>query len=1576
MKSFVKFSIVAILVLSLGLFLNACSKSGGGGGGGGSTPAATATVSGKVTLSSTVSGAPAAKARYLKAMATMPKGKPGSKAFRAAKNTTSTLLGKTFNVASTDIPLTDAWVYLYDADHPEWLFPVAQTTTDSVDGTYTLTTMKNCTKNAGSNCTDNVTPIPAGNYTFFAWKSTPGSTKIIAVVQAVTTNLSGAVTVNLLNAVSSTATPKVITMFGLSKNTDGTQTWGSSSATVPSNAALQVTFNMPMWREYLNGGVSLSPAVSGHWSLSADWLTATFYPDSGSSFIPGTVYTVTVLGTGANTPVTNVFGGTLAANAVGTFTAAAVDTAAPSAIVTSPGSPSDVSITTPIRIAANKVLDVNTLLLNANPSLGAKPGVSYIGQDTTLGQYKYVYEFVLGTPLTLGQTFTITITGGKGVNGVVMNDLNYSFTTATAAASTGLGIDPTATAATQDVQAAVADVFGKWVRALSDRNASQLGGLMSPDFYMEYDTSKGIDSGADINRDGRYSYAEFTNMITTRAFPQWTYCGTTIDGSVVGSINLGANNTADFEFKLTATNTVNSAQCNDAAPKDSMYVTLQNQNGAWTIVRASQGIDTRTYAISYPDVLTATFTDNSGATDVVVPDGGTLNAPTDQVTWTWSADTKVQGSYIIMLIDQRDPSHGAAVAFPSSTTSFSPAVKNIPGLVDVSSRFGFRSSDNMFVQGGLYTYEVIGLGSTSAADVGNQSKTDTVILADVVSISKLYNFGIAGTFKQLKATVSSGSTPLTYNDNIGGYDAGSAGSVTIVVTTPTTTATTGNLSVYGSGNQYYPLNFTNGVATVSVNLYQGWNNINIDDGTGGTAMQGPSGLSMNLNITTTGGIAPVIKVTKVVDDKGNDVTSTKDNWGNYTTTTGSKQVTITGTVSDSNVTSVSVYLGNNSGAYSNNAALVTAGAFTVTVDIYQGDNWISFYGSSQSNGNYNNYNANIGVYTDTGTTWVPPFSNLSVSHTGATITETNDWGSGSDWDASSDTDNVVTVSGKLSVPKDGTYSVWSDGLNSYGSTTLNVLTDGSFSLDVTLYNGWTYLNLQDSVGNWYYFNIYTSAGKQVIKTVISTINGATYDGSYSQTVSTCQVKLVGTALVGDLNINWSGSDGVNSYYDSQVVSVAGTAGGSGPFTATIQIVGGTNSYNDININDANYKWTGLSVTTTGSCAYVAPVFTVDTVKDSAGTTLTLDTLNNYYNAGSSATISVSGTSNRAGRAIGLSVGVCGTQVDYSTTASTTETVTGSGLYAWTISGVKVYNNVNTQDFTNINIEDGYNWDYISVHATNGQAPPPPPLQISGVTNAVYNASSSGCGYSYWDATAGGAVVTSVTITGTVTSPDGTSNYTDTLGGSHQFTITGGKFSIGPVQVYDGYNNFYIYDTQYNSQSVTVYTANTVPKPKFVVITSPTGTNLSGLKAVTATIADPTGSGFAPDSVYGYASVGVYNAVTQGCDYTYPSYSNDVYSQVNYGDLPITFTPGSTSFTFNVDFSTGPGPGGDYCSTYLSVYAYDNTHYVSHGYSISVNASWIDTGYWYKAGAGKKASDAKTDAPRAEFLKRFIQRITP
>ena len=1544
-----------LLALSLALLFAGCSGGGGGsssaGTGSGSTTPATTTVAGKVTLSSAVSSKPT----LMKSMLNAPKGKPGSKAYKASLKATSPLKSATLAKVLSTIAFANGDVYLYNADHPEWLCPISTGKTDA-SGNYSLSTLSSAACNA-NNYKDG-DPIPAGNYTLMAFKAGGYDpilgtvTKNLVAVQTIVSSFTGTVAMSDMEAQEGTSYPTVAAILGAKQNTDGTQTWGSSATELPANAAIQINFSAAMSRGSLTNGITISPAVSGKWALSADWTTATFYPDAGVTLTPNTLYTITVKGsdTDASNAVKNVYANALVKTAKGTFTAKAADTVAPTAIFTSPttaefGNPVDV--TKPIRIGSNKPLDVNGLTLDGKvagvSSLGAKPGVLYVGKDATSSLY--VYEFVLGVPLKLGTTYDLTVSGGKGLNGIAMNTLTGSFATTTTTA----GVDTTKDAATQNAQAAVKDIFGKWMRAFSDRNITQLQSLMSGEFYFE-DTK--TDPRSDLNHDGRLDLGEFSSMLSKQAFPQWEFCGATITGDVVGNINVVGSN-ADFQFQMNATTSNTSKDCGNTVPTDPFYVTAQNVNGGWIVVRTSVGIDTRTKTISYPNLIDGLTLAQSGTT---IADGGQvpLLPSTTPTTFSWTAATGVS-SYVLLRIDARNPEHGLACALPSSKTSFvtsttGTACTDLGGVV-VDSKFGFNSSSTssttiaapFFVEGGQYYWEVIGLATATTSNIA--SKTPLDITKDITAISALNSFNIAGVYKEITALVYSGSaatgTPLTYSVIINGYDVGAANTATITVTTANTAATSGSLDVSGNFYKNYPLTFTGGVATVTVDLSTGQNWINVSDW---------QGLNKNFSIKTTGGIPKTVAITSIKDQAGTALVL--DSW-NYVKATGVSSVTISGTVNNTSITSVDVNVGNNTtGAYNHVLATVTGGAFTATVDIYKGDNWINV-GAGFNDPLTNSwvwYGDYAGIYTDTGTVWVP---NITINPPdGTLVKQTSSFGNSTDWDASAKTDNMVTITGTFKKPLNGNYSINSDG--GWSNGTLTVLADGTFSLDVGLYKGWNYVSFNDADYNWFGVNIYTTAGKTVVKPTITTVNGVApvvplIGGTGSVSTTTCTATVVGTALAGSLNVYWNGYDGTTYNYEYQTLTLPAGATPETPvsFSFSVPLVSGTGSYNNIDIYDAGWKWTGVQVTTSTTCVYVAPTMTLGTVTDSAGTTLIPDMYGSYA-AGASTSITLSGTSNRAGSSINTSLYACSSK-NYSTTAD------ASGN--WTIPAILVYDGYNSAS-----ISSGSSWQSLSVNTTNGVLAP---FALTASVSPATVTYTGSCGFNQWDA----GTATSVTISGTTTAPAGTGTYTDASGSNKSFTIDAtGNYSIANVALYDGYNSIFITDTAWNNLNVAISTTNGVPKPQYIAISAPvntSGTTVSGIQTVTGSISDPTTSGYKPSVIR--ASVGVYDSTN--FQYTYTYYSSDATDQTSFGNSPITYNSATGAFSFSANFGTA-------AYTYVDVYAYDNVIYANHGLTMYYNdMTGVSSGttYYYKPGTKTKAV-ASNPAVTSSIMKQRLMNM--
>ena len=228
---------------------------------------------------------------------------------------------------------------------------------------------------------------------------------------------------------------------------------------------------------------------AGYWSLSPDWLTATYYYDQGQALTKNATYTITINGADepGTTQVLNVYGNPIDETVKGSFSASDVDVIGPTVQWNSPTviqMGNTVDVTQSFRIEANEMLDVNTVTLQGSPTIGAKPGVIYLGKNAS---GMYVYEFEIGEPLKLDTRYSVRVFDGKDLSGNTMNILTGSIVTKDAANTPGISLvdnqgNPMSPEA-QDLQAQVKSVFGKWVRAMNDRNIAQLQNMMSGDLH-------------------------------------------------------------------------------------------------------------------------------------------------------------------------------------------------------------------------------------------------------------------------------------------------------------------------------------------------------------------------------------------------------------------------------------------------------------------------------------------------------------------------------------------------------------------------------------------------------------------------------------------------------------------------------------------------------------------------------------------------------------------------------------------------------------------------------------------------------------------------------------------------------------------------------------------------------------------------------------------------------------------------------------------------------------------------------------------------------------------------------------
>lgn len=1615
-----------ILALLVGL-ISACGSSGGGGsvddtGGtvddtGGDQPGVglATVIRGKVVLSRYLSAVQNAKlttpSQKIAGFSALPKGQAGSRSYQKSMQILSQKPSPNgLRFFSSDTVVSNATVWLYDSNHPEWIYPVAASETDA-NGDYSLSVLINSAENLaadGSPAYTDGADIPGGNYTLLAF--TPGgfdplsgtTTAPIVAVQTIVTAFDGTVAGNDLVAQNSSATPTVETMFGQARNTDGTQTWGQDGLGIPATAAIQVTFSMAMSRGSIATGIDISPAMAGEWAISADWLSATFYPEAGA-LTQGQTYTVTVNGDdGATTTVKNVYGNALQMTATGTFTvlsgAEATDSAAPSAIVLSPTVNTGVDVITPIRIASNEILDVNNILLTSAPTLGAQPGILYVGENSNTGtQFRYIYEFILAQPLALGSTYDITVAGGTDMSGNVMNDLNYSFATSDAADLAG--VDETAAPATQDIQAEVRDVFGRWVRSFNERSLTQLRSLMLGDFVFEYNAQANGSDENDLNRDGRYDLAEFSNMIDD-AFGIWDYCGTDISGNVIGNILVDSLvDEASFEFSLSASSVVSTQECNDTAPNDSLFVTVANVNGSWLITRMSEGVDTRDRELVIRNVMLTNLSQaNSAGTASFIPDGGVLTSiPTRDALgavsngYTFSWDTVADASsYAFVIFNAQEEWRGRAYILPSTLTELSLPLDEdlatgsevVPlGVSKQHDLFGFseRNPDGnrpsmLFLRDGEeFHWTVMAMGSKTVGDFENDRVQNP--FDDIIASSSLSRYKNPGEIRELLVDLTDTSNnTLVFNEIFDGYDAGAAGSVTITVTSPnfgtgallndgpipTDGACCGaGINVSGSVYNYYPLIFdsTTGIATAVIELGNGFNQIDIFDGVGEFKY---------FTVQTTGGILPPIEITNVsvtLSGPNGAITNqnyTPDIWGYIDTSAegGATSVTLTGSVSDSSISQLNFNVGSEVGAYTYFNVQVSGGSFSATFDLYTGNNWIGIDSYSCADqldpSTCNSAYANVGIFSSAGSSYVAPIREVTVSE--AILVD--DWGAGANWDASADADNIVEIAGVLAFPN-GTinYDLGSDGGYENGIITPNP--DGSFVLQVSLFNGNNWFNINDAQGNYYSVSIFTTAGQLVVKPVINSINSVSYDDSGFFQTDQCSVTIEGVSLAdSEVNVYWNGFDstGLSNFENFMLIAGADDGTGLGSFSVTLPVMGGSNSYNSVSINDANYVGIYLEIQTSDvNCSYVAPVLDVTSIS-SGGTSsplisdgfevLGVDDGNNNvidYNAGSNATVSLSGASGSAGRSITAEVLACNGKESYSALASNTANVNGD--YDWNISGIAVY-----QDYNSLNISDGVNYRYLNVISTNGITPlaaltaTATASNASGPVSLVDQSTGGSCGYVSYD----GSSATSVTISGTSSGPDGMGSYWDSSGSMQTFEIVGGAYSF-EAGLFDGYNYFSINDANFNYTNVDIFTTNGTFRPQLVTITSPLHSEVidtaSGPVAVTVTgIIDVSVDGFNPERISAF--VYIEDVATD------VSYSSDQFEVDSYGYMPITYDTLTGDFSFVITVSSDQPVN-------ISVDAYNSTTGESHGQSIVINNVFGYGDYSYKPGAKATAKQTKS-----------------
>ncbi|MDH5777229.1 MAG: hypothetical protein OEZ33_03375 [Gammaproteobacteria bacterium] len=931
----------------------------------------------------------------------------------------------------------------------------------------------------------------------------------------------------------------------------------------------------------------------------------------------------------------------------------------------------------------------------------------------------------------------------------------------------------------------------------------------------------------------------------------------------------------------------------------------------------------------------------------------------------------------------------------------------------------------------LWQIAALGSNTVNAIEGGRNTDLATDIIAiSKLNRAKLYGTYIPLQMEVYADTNVNGvidvgtDTLLTFNEIFRGYDAGAADQVIVKIISPNDHATAADLDQdvgtpdaipvmggYAGGFGWMPLmdntptlhtDGTSYVGELVIPLDEGQNWAEVfdmawvDDCGGGCppgqARDSRQSSREQFGISTTGGRPAPVSITSItsIDSTGTslglgDGTATGsgdlDAWRHHNAKSGATKITIvgvasgvdyaTGNMTPLNMQQLNVNLWNDrigANAFSS-VTTDTNGNFTITIKVYNGDNWINIDNCGPSGGMCNSF-MSFGVYTDTGATYVPPIKITSVVETGTAteLTAKDSRGNGSRYDASLVASNSITVTGTMLNFDPGTkdctdpanqypgggcpwYDVGSEG--GWKGGILTVQPSDEFTITANLYNGYNHISMSDTKGNWYGMEIYTSAGKPVVKPTIThySEDGGTIWIAYTSgdiAVASCDVRIKGTAEHGELRAYWNGSFdnmGMREYFWEEKVKVVNDShaedidatDGMGIFEFTVPVTSGTAAENFIDINDAQWRWTGIRASTTGSCQYTPPVMTVTglfTVADT-GFTTNLATMSDAVNGGTTAPTAetqlvIAGTTG-ASRDVKVETWSCGRQQFYFGTSD------GAGNFAVTID---VYDG-----YTYYNINDGFNWGSMNIDATGNGNVAVPAMQISVADGAVpgtpLTSMNSSCDWADYDV----AMAASVVITGTTEAGDGTGNY-DINGVPGTFTITGGSFSFtldSSNGLYNGYNNLNVFDTNWNGFHVNLNNVNSgATAPQFVTISSHVDgaqvVGTSGGSAVTVSgSVDLTAA--APNTYEVFkvrAMVEDCNAGNTNCTWTYfSSDSNDW----QYGDMPITYDDATGNFSFSATIDSDSYTNIEVNAEGDIVDATNNRMWAGHGHRITVN----DTG---------------------------------
>lgn len=1561
MKTLKSISLLLLVLLAAG-FLLACSS---GGDESAPPPTTSTTISGKVTISSAVASKPSSM-ELMKAMAKAANGKSGPERAKAMAKAAADLEPSAIDrlassLMASEVPLALASVLLYDADHPEWLEPVAFTQADLL-GVFTLDAMTSPVNNVGATYASG-DPIPVGNYTLIASGVDTNTGGTFVAVQSIVKKYEGVISNNDLVGQDSDAVPSVEKVFGLAPNADGT--FGGVTTTLASNAAIQVIFSGAMARTSVTSNVSvkdtLGVAVAGAWKVSSDLLAATFYPDSPLTV--GSIYTVTIKG--GKGGAANVFGTPIVATVTGTITTGAVDGADPAVTPVHPvGSveknamPLDMAL----RFASDEVLDINNMVVSSNPSIGDKPAIIYIGQTNPLAGYPYEYEIVPSIPYQLATGYGITVSGGTDLSGRSMADLTFSFTTET----TSDGID--GTSPTADLQAEVKDVFGKWVRAMNDYDTTTMSSIMAGDFTWINNTVDYDPGSDDLNYDGRQSLVEFTKMLDTW-FGMLSTCSAVVNGTILDTINIGVNSdTADFVFSLNITTTDTNIICSDVGgPDESLYLYLEKRNGSWMLV---SGGETQIIAAPAPHTLISltnpvaenVFADPA-VTGMDIKPSFEFDAVTGVDVYVVIATQPSAGFDVnrwVALINGAGIANGTGV-----TAKFTPLQGQTDNIIVVDNDL------NKFKSGGQYYWSVIGLTGTDIQQLMMDAVTDPFAL--VTAASPARKFSVAGEWKEVGIVLKSNAgVEYAINPLTGGFDVGSADVVTLEMTASdlATADATATIYIEGYGWTGFTPTFdpNTGKAVQVLNLWQGMNGIQACEEYDLDNYKCLSG--REFYIYTDGGIPPTINITSVTGKKC-DGTASADFpaeptlWGDYETAdTCTVDITVN-IAAAANIPNLWLNVGSENGMFNQSYTIdgvtpITAHTFT-DVPIYGDASWVFVGGKDATGMETGNH---FFVETGAGATYVPPVMvGVTVGVTPLTPIKSDVWSAS--YDAASAGTVVLDLSGwavygdfmPTGNPTGTVYSsceLRDQFDNQIGTVFINgtayEILDAAWnpiasgagvsSIPGDLIQGENILgcSVYDSVtgnGTWFEVSIYTTGGTPYtppneITAVSDTVGAITPDANGAYNTTDCTVTVDGMTTLYGWEVN-----AYNNFYDGtfSINDYVGTVSDpiTGAYSITVPVYfGGTNW---IDVYDGNGYWDGVQVVTTGASCVATP-FEVTNVLADGVTSISPDAYGDYYdisNAASYVTITGTATTGR-------------TVTAYDSNGMTNSVTANGGFSVST----KLYYGWNY-----INLTDGSNWWYMNVYTEGGST------YVSPITAAVTGGTFVSAGDNYGEWSVSGVSQVTVEVTSIVTGAGYYFASTPASSASGTIDLSTGVVNL-PVDVYNGWNYIDLYDPNGAMYSLSIYVSGGVDAPQLVTITSPIHNSTAAVGAITVNVAiDNVTTGFNPDFAFGYVDD------TNTGIYTY--YSSNPQDQIDYGDLPITFTAGDVTFNFGTDITSLATP------TFLQAWACDSTTYECHGHYVSVNNTYNYSEGYYKPDAGDAAKAAKRARDhKAEFRKRMLK----